>query len=72
MDGLERTAVGAVLIPLIITAVLGIGWCMNIYKVCTADWEAPYKNEGIRVVGAIIVPIGGIIGYVNIDDGAEE
>ena len=57
-----------VVLQILAIILLGIGWCMNLYKVCTADWEAPYKNEVIRVVGAVVAPVGGVVGYFSIDD----
>lgn len=53
--------------------VLGIiGWGMNVYKFCTADFEAPYKTEIIRVVGIPVFFIGGITGYMDIGEENKE
>lgn len=53
---------------IIILLGLGIGWVKNLGKFIDCDFEAPYKAEVIYGLG-IVTPIGGITGYLNIEDG---
>ena len=48
-----------------------VGWCMNVYKFCKCDFDAPYKAEIIRGVGIAVAPMGAITGYINIQDGSK-
>ena len=46
-----------------------VGWGMNVYKFTKLDFEAPYKAEVVRGLGVLpIVPMGAIMGYIDIDD----
>lgn len=47
---------------------LAIGWITNIVKFAEYDFKPSYKAEIIRGIGIIAVPIGGVIGYLNIKD----
>ena len=49
-----------------------IGWVMNIYKFCTADFEPTYKEEIIRGVGIPCAPIGMTAGWMSIGGEDEE
>ena len=63
------------LIGLFFLAVWGfliIGWVLNVVKLVESDFEAPYKNEVIRTVGTFVPPIGGIAGWVDIDDAKKD
>ena len=44
------------------------GWCLNIYKLCYLDFNAPYKAEVVRVIGVFTGPVGSVIGYLNFDE----
>lgn len=44
-----------------------VGWCMNLYKFVTLNFESPYKAEVIRGVG-VFTGIGAVTGYINIKD----
>lgn len=59
---------GAGFLIIIFYIVLLLGWCLNIYKFVTSDFEEPYKNEIIRGVGIPVFIVGSIAGYVSIDD----
>lgn len=48
--------------------VLIFGYFLNIYKLATSDFEAPYFNEGFRVVGVVAAPVGVILGYIDFKD----
>lgn len=45
-----------------------IGYFVNIYKVTQYNWSEPYRAESIRCIGIIMPPIGGVIGYIKIED----
>jgi len=51
-----------VLLPICLLA----GWVRNLYLFTQLDFQEPYKAEVIRGIG--ITPLGGIIGYININD----
>ena len=48
--------------------VLGIGWILNIVKFVNLDFKEPYKAEIVRAIGIPIAPLGGVVGYMTIDD----
>lgn len=48
---------------------MAIGWCANLYKATQCDFKAPYKAEVFRVGGVFVPPIGGVMGYLDIEDG---
>jgi len=52
--------------------ILAIGWIINLVKFCKCDFEAPYKAEVIRGVSIFVAPVGGVMGYINIDDTIKE
>jgi len=56
------------LIALLLIATAGIGYVSNVVRLVTSDFEAPYKNEATRIVGALLPPVGMVVGYINIDD----
>lgn len=50
-----------------IACLTGIG--LNIYKLTQCDFQAPYKAEIIRGIGAFpFVPLGIVAGYLHIND----
>ena len=59
-------------IIIIIYIILGIGWIMNFVKFVKCDFKEPYKAEIVRGIGIPAVPMGGIIGWINIDDTPKE
>lgn len=48
---------------------MAIGWCINAYKATQCDFKAPYKAEVFRVGGVFVPPVGGVLGWFNIEDG---
>lgn len=52
----------------IIGLILCIGWIINIFKLTDLDFEPNYKAEVIRVVGIIVPPVGGIIGWFDVGE----
>jgi len=66
---MEKTALGIVLAYFCVLVLLAAGWIMNLVAFCRCDFEAPYKAEAIRGVSVFVPPIGGIVGYINIEDG---
>ena len=67
MDIEEKVAAYIVIVFLTIVCAVGIGWCLNIYKLTQLDFEAPYKAEIIRGL-SIPTGIGGIVGWIDIKD----
>lgn len=53
---------------LIVYAILFFGWILNLVRLVNSDFKEPYRNEVIRAVGVVIVPIGCVAGYITIDD----
>jgi len=52
------------LILVLVLAFGAIGWGMNLYKLASCDFNAPYKAEVIHGVG--LVPfVGAFTGYMN-------
>ena len=41
---------------------------MNIYKLTKYDFDTPLKAEATRIVGAVVFPLGAVIGYLEIED----
>jgi hypothetical protein len=58
----------AIKLMFVIWFLLAIGWVTNIVRLCCSNFDAPYKNEAIRIVGIIVPPVGGVVGYINIED----
>jgi len=54
------------LVFIVLWLVIAIGWSVNLYKLVTCDFEAPYKAEIIRGIG-LIPPVGAIVGWMDID-----
>lgn len=53
-----------------LTICLTIGWFLNLFKIINeCDFEAPYKAEAIRIVGVFAAPVGGVVGWIDIEDG---
>lgn len=68
MTGTEKSVVVSILMIVAFSILATIGWGMNIYKLCTSDFEAPYKSEIVRGVGVAVAPVGWVVGYMTIDD----
>ena len=64
----ENPPVGCMVVILLISLLLTIGWVINIVKFAQCDFDKPYKAEVIRGVGIVMVPVGGVVGYLSIDD----
>jgi len=43
-----------------------VGWGMNIYKLCTCDFEPSYKAEAIRTIGIVVAPVGCVAGWMDL------
>lgn len=65
---IAKVVAGFSVLAIFITLTLGIGWCINIVKFCSCDFKAPYKAEILRGVSIPVAPLGGIIGYMKIED----
>ena len=53
----------------VIVLVFCVGWVVNIYRALNCDFEAPYKCDAIRIIGIFVPPVGGVVGYIDIEDG---
>ncbi len=60
------------LVVAVIYITLGVGWCMNVYKFCTLDFESPYKAEVVRGVTIFLAPVGGVVGYITFGEEESE
>ena len=54
--------------PFVIWLLVIVGWFMNIYKLTKYDFDTPLKAEATRIVGAVVFPLGAVIGYLEIED----
>ena len=61
-----------IVIVFLLAAVGGVGWCMNLYKLCHYDFNQPLKAEVIRGVCVVIPPAGMIAGFMTINDGVSD
>ena len=52
---------------ILIVVILG-GWPQAVYKLCTSDFEAPYKREAVYAIGVFVPPTALVIGWLNIED----
>ena len=59
-------------IPFGIWLIIILGWFINLYKLTKYDFDTPLKAEATRIVGAVVFPLGAVIGYINIDDDKEK
>lgn len=53
---------------ILLCIVISIGWLMNVWSFAHLNFQAPYKAEVIRGAGILVAPLGGIAGYININD----
>jgi len=62
--------IGAIFIILYLIVVLFfvVGWVKNTISLVKLDFKTPYKAEAIRVVGTVVPVVGGITGWLNIQD----
>ena len=51
-----------------IVVLIGYGWFANLYKLSQYNFSSPYKAEVLRGVGAVVFPVGVVMGYFNIED----
>jgi hypothetical protein len=50
---------------------MGVGWIMNIFKLASCDFTAPYRCEIVHAVGLIPI-IGLFTGWINIEENSHE
>jgi len=68
MKNQQGLTLGSLLAIMFFSSILiGSGWVLNIYKLASADFEAPYKTEIIRTVG-IFPPVGMVVGWMDIGE----
>ena len=56
------------IIAISIVVLIGYGWFANLYKLSQYNFSSPYKAEDLRGVGAVVFPVGVVMGYFNIED----
>lgn len=56
------------IIAISIIVLIGYGWFANLYKLSQYNFSSPYKAEVLRGVGAVVFPVGVVMGYFNIED----
>lgn len=56
------------IIAISIVVLIGYGWFANLYKLSQYNFSSPYKAEVMRTVGAVVFPVGVVMGYFNIED----
>jgi hypothetical protein len=44
------------------------GWGLNIYKLFSCDFEAPYKTEIVRGISLFAFPIASITGWMDVGE----
>ena len=66
---IELLLIPMILIGACLSVVMGVGWFINVYKLCKCDFESPYRAEVIRGVGTIVFPLGCVAGWLDIGDG---
>jgi hypothetical protein len=71
MSGGETVGVLAFLVMIMLGLCSALGWGMNIYKFASCDFQEPYKAEIVRGIGIPFAPMGAVVGYFRIADGAE-
>lgn len=53
---------------LLVLLILAVGWVLNLVAFFRCDFNAPYKAEIVRGIGIVAAPVGGVAGYIDIDD----
>ncbi len=56
------------LIAICFVVLIGYGWFANLYKLSQYNFASPYKAETFRIIGAVVFPVGVVMGYFNIED----
>ena len=56
------------IIAISIVVLIGYGWFANLYKLSQYNFSSQYKAEVLRGVGAVVFPVGVVMGYFNIED----
>lgn len=59
---------GAGCIIVLFWAACMLGYFMNIAKLISCDFKAPYKAETIRVIGVFTGVVGAVAGWLDIED----
>jgi len=59
-----------IIIVVLIAVVPIAGYVKNIARLIDCDFASPYKAEILRGVGVVMPPVGMIMGYCDIEDGA--
>ena len=68
-DKISGMVVGGIFTWIAVVIILAVGWIINVVSLCQCDFEPSYKAEVIRGIGVLVPPVGGIVGYIDIEDG---
>ena len=53
---MRNTSTWLMAIYVVVVLFIASGWGLNLYKVFKANYEAPYKNEVVRLIGVFGPP----------------
>lgn len=56
----------------VIVLTMGLSWCVNIYKLVSCDFEAPYKEEIVRGIAIPVAPVSWVVAWVEFDNTKKE
>ncbi len=68
MKWLMGLGFGGGFIALVVAVLLSIGWVLNLVALAKCDFEPKYKAETIRAVGVVVPFVGGVAGWLDIED----
>jgi len=54
---------------LVVLVALVWGWIANIVVLTNTDFKPPHKAEVLRIVGIVVVPMGAVLGFMDLEDG---
>lgn len=57
------------LIYVTLVIALLVGWAQSIVGFVNCDFESPYKCEAVYGIGILVPIIGGVVGWMHIEDG---
>ena len=67
-DRAIRIRIFALAAKALVVVVCFIGWTINIVKFFGCDFEEPYKEEAIRIVGVVVPPVGAVTGFLDLGE----
>lgn len=61
----EKLLISFYLFLIILVTFIFVGYVMNLFSIIYCDFQEPLKEEFLRMIGLIIPPLGGVLGYIN-------